>query len=531
MALNKTFDKSELGNSTSVHVGQVTGFCVLCSQTTTYQCERCGDFYCSDLCQQKDWQSHRYICFPMPKLVKAHQQSISLQKNVVGDDNPELQITSNQSKTLTNTSMPENGSRVVLTAFKSTNRCYIRSANSSVSLEYQKVLKEIHEFGKTSKILNDKPKFALALRGDKWCRVQILNKAKFNNLRICFVDFGDICNRSLKDLRAITPALKKLPCYVHMVQLKGITKYSIETKFLNSLTQYADKEYKVEFVQSDKAGGNVELYDLENNTMLNTLIVSSCNEYNDNESVTSSMLRDNNVQKNGLEKTNVNGNDNKTNNVNDTGSNDKGSISNINLSTKSKVPAVLPRQILMQKPCLVPPFEIIPINESDRNCKVIIMDDSCIRSGYIGCLLEKHLDNLKALTTYLKEYNISDQAYKPKFNEYCLANYEDEWYRAKVVEILSDNKFLVSYIDFTNERELTSKSIRHYPMSLTYPCCTTLCRIDGLPEDMSDELKDYLESNCKVFTSLKIDSVRIVKDVQYVESKELLTKLRNLKLI
>lgn len=60
-----------------------------------------------------------------------------------------------------------------------------------------------------------------------------------------------------------------------------------------------------------------------------------------------------------------------------------------------------------------------------------------------------------------------------------MASYENEWYRAKVVEILSDDKFLVVYIDFTNEMELTSESIRRYPMSLTSPCYTTLCAIDG----------------------------------------------------
>lgn len=66
-----------------------------------------------------------------------------------------------------------------------------------------------------------------------------------------------------------------------------------------------------------------------------------------------------------------------------------------------------------------------------------------------------------------------------RLNEYCLANYENEWYRAKVVEIMLEDKFLVVYIDFTNEMELASKSIRRYPMSLNLPCCTTLCSIDG----------------------------------------------------
>lgn len=66
-----------------------------------------------------------------------------------------------------------------------------------------------------------------------------------------------------------------------------------------------------------------------------------------------------------------------------------------------------------------------------------------------------------------------------RLEEYCIAEFESEWYRGKVVEVLDEDKFLIAYIDFTNECELTSASIRRYPMSLTIPCCTNLCAIDG----------------------------------------------------
>ncbi|KAH8232264.1 hypothetical protein KR032_003056, partial [Drosophila birchii] len=45
------------------------GHCVLCAVVAERACQRCGDFYCSQDCQLKDWQRHRYICFPMPALV------------------------------------------------------------------------------------------------------------------------------------------------------------------------------------------------------------------------------------------------------------------------------------------------------------------------------------------------------------------------------------------------------------------------------------------------------------------------------
>ncbi|XP_032596483.2 uncharacterized protein LOC6568117 isoform X2 [Drosophila grimshawi] len=46
------------------------GYCVFCSTKTNLVCHRCGDFYCTKICQLKDWPSHRYICFSIPALVR-----------------------------------------------------------------------------------------------------------------------------------------------------------------------------------------------------------------------------------------------------------------------------------------------------------------------------------------------------------------------------------------------------------------------------------------------------------------------------
>lgn len=273
------------------------------------------------------------------------------------------QITTKSLKSTTNTSLPPSGSCVILTAFKSSNRCFIRSTNPSIVAEYQKVLNEIHEYGKKASPFTDKPKpnlHALALRGDKWCRVQFLiNTRKDNQHRAAYVDYGDICKCNLKDLRRITTALINLPCYVHMVQLKDITKHSIDAKLLNSLLPYTNKEYRVEFVQPDEAGGNVELYSRENNILLNSLILSSCEAFN-NDSATSSLSNGHDVQKNGFDK--LNGGPNVKNNIDRTHpvqnveskskveTNDADSFH----GAKPKKMAASPRQIQMQKPCLEP---------------------------------------------------------------------------------------------------------------------------------------------------------------------------------
>ncbi|KAI8123041.1 hypothetical protein FF38_11696 [Lucilia cuprina] len=519
-----------------------TGFCNLCGDKAESKCDRCGDFYCSEFCQRRDWQNHRYICFPMPKLVKSRIVS-SLKMEVAREESHQQTIPNNELKVQQNSNLPTHGSCVLLTGFKSTNRCFIRSTNPSSLAENKKILNEIHEFGKKSGAFSENPKtnaYALALREDKWCRVQILGGRKENYHRIRFIDFGEISRRYLKDLRRVSRAIINLPCFNNVVQLKDIVNFSSDIKLLESLNKFANMEYRVEFVEPDEAGGNVKLYNWQNNTLLNTLILDLMkNQKSDKDielvSTTSSLSNSNEVQCNGLEKPPMNGNSNKkdSDNNSSTAENKVESVvsqSVVNPPAKKK-PAASPRQIQMHKPCLQPPFEIIPINEKDRNCKIIIVDDSYTGSGYIGCLLDKYCENLNAISKFLQDYKVSDQAYKPKINEYCLAMFENDWYRAKVVEIISEDKFLVVYIDFTNEMELSSKLIRRYPMSLTMPCYTTICALDGLPEDISDELKDFLEQNCKSFTRLNIENIRSVDDVCYVESKELLNKMRKAKLL
>ncbi|KAH8338470.1 hypothetical protein KR059_006007, partial [Drosophila kikkawai] len=43
--------------------------CVICGQSAGLMCQRCGETYCTAVCQTKDWQRHKYFCIIMPPLV------------------------------------------------------------------------------------------------------------------------------------------------------------------------------------------------------------------------------------------------------------------------------------------------------------------------------------------------------------------------------------------------------------------------------------------------------------------------------
>lgn len=66
-----------------------------------------------------------------------------------------------------------------------------------------------------------------------------------------------------------------------------------------------------------------------------------------------------------------------------------------------------------------------------------------------------------------------------RLEEYCIAKFEEMWYRAQVIDIPNESEYTVMYIDFTNEATLKSTDIRHFPASATGACKTSLCLIDG----------------------------------------------------
>ncbi|XP_034487105.1 uncharacterized protein LOC117791452 [Drosophila innubila] len=45
--------------------------CVVCGNASALMCQRCGESYCNDVCQRKDWQRHKYFCIIMPPLVSS----------------------------------------------------------------------------------------------------------------------------------------------------------------------------------------------------------------------------------------------------------------------------------------------------------------------------------------------------------------------------------------------------------------------------------------------------------------------------
>ncbi|ALC46561.1 CG9925 [Drosophila busckii] len=52
-----------------MNVNVIDSTCAVCGSVAALMCQRCGEPYCNDVCQRKDWQRHKHFCIIMPPLV------------------------------------------------------------------------------------------------------------------------------------------------------------------------------------------------------------------------------------------------------------------------------------------------------------------------------------------------------------------------------------------------------------------------------------------------------------------------------
>lgn len=318
-------------------------------------------------------------------MIKASERSQNTENNAVDNKIPllrsdaaalEEQVKENQNDVgrtkPEETKFPINESCVMLTGFKTTNRCYIRSTSPTDNENYKKVINEIDIFGRTAPVLSTTPNvysYALALRENKWCRVNIAAQLPNKTLNVQFVDYGDFCKRNQKDLRQINQRLISLPCFIHSVQLKDVMFVSFRNNYLELLVKYTNQEYKLVLDNKDRKGGNALLYNWKSKSLLNADINQMYSKFNgesNKEDVASnvSSIASPNGKKNNAEKTNSTTNSNPHNGV-DKQANSVASVRSgsktegdkdqaLSTNTTKKKTITPPFQIQALKPCLDP---------------------------------------------------------------------------------------------------------------------------------------------------------------------------------
>ncbi|XP_014093851.2 protein vreteno [Bactrocera oleae] len=584
-----------------------TGECTACRKPSICVCERCGDFYCSPGCQKKDWQSHRYICFPMPKLVqptsvlttdavypanaplltvnqishtnpfksiqRTQQQPQNLRNNSQQNHSltghPQLSDTNGQQQqtnikaiqkannkdakqttkvtttTVPTVDLPKTNSHVTLTGFRTPNRCYVRAVNPSVEDDTMLNARKIDGFGKVAKPLSAMPKlhsYAIAPYNGIMHRVEVLFARNPANIRVLFIDRGVIATRNLRDLREISDEIISLKQYTCMIQLRNVCNYVLSEKLVKHFASYEDLDFKIKYKRVENG---VDLLHWQTEKSLNDEVEQFCKEsgaevWTDGVRVKQNTVN-NNTNANTIKQPNSAGDSQNVDEPHDEqfyALQPSSSTANSHVSVQQKqaipidsngIKEAKKREsvIEVEHPTMKAPFEIHYFKMGCDPFKAVVLDVSCLEIGYLGCIAQDDLECLQIVHKQLESITVSDKPYKPQLEEYCIAKFEEMWYRAQVFDIPNESEYTVMYIDFTNEATLKSTDIRHFPASATGACKTSLCLIDGLPTNLSAELIRFLNEEIKLQTLITIDRVKnIDEQVVVVECKSLLDKIR-----
>ncbi|XP_043654799.1 uncharacterized protein LOC122621109 [Drosophila teissieri] len=310
-------------------LAKAKGKCVYCAVAAERICQRCGDFYCSKDCQRNDWLRHRYICIPLPALVYPNAYnvfqsdgestfegafSVNADTSAVEASPPPINrsaiipdlkcdnagsarliaakndvpipphssnsISSSNNDTKEkqkiisppNANMPPSGGVVYISAFSSSNRCYIRDASVSADVAHVAVCQKVDTAAKKLPKINNPPPvgFCLALHNDTYWRARVWRSGKQKHC-LFLVDLGIVKPVTCSDLKAISFELLSLPCFLRLVQLKNVLNYDFSNDVIAFHSQFVGKKCMLTYTKSPGCY-YVELVDTVFNSSVNEKI-------------------------------------------------------------------------------------------------------------------------------------------------------------------------------------------------------------------------------------------------------------------
>lgn len=128
---------------------------------------------------------------------------------------------------------------------------------------------------------------------------------------------------------------------------------------------------------------------------------------------------------------------------------------------------------------------VIPFDGSKLHCS--ITDYQNLNSFHLQINRNGELESLISLLEGVGE---DKTPYKPEVGEDVCAIYsiDEKWYRARVLEKMEDNSYVVYFVDFGNANQVTSSEIRKLkPAYVQLPCLAVHCRLQA-PDLLSDDL-------------------------------------------
>ncbi|CAO1419442.1 unnamed protein product [Diamesa hyperborea] len=475
---------SAVSEKTKFHKVQIkeefTGSCERCGRNSKLVCDVCSSFYCSTSCQRKDWITHKIVCRPMPKLVKASEKYVSTsdsndEEDSTTDSLENFALSESKSMTTISNGTESSGvqkgkylvpfvdctivkkSIVVITAISSINRLYIRQVGG----DYNKIVAKIAAYVSKAKKQDTFPEVddvVLAPFDGIFYRAQILSinapDTKGNDLIVLFIDYGNISKVSSKNLRKLDYIHRQLKRHAFKVTLSDVNC---------SIVSEASMQYLNDLLSNKE---NLEVADviINHNDRFVTLLKSSTRE-----------------------------------NVNKT------------IMKLSVVQEVTDNEEVVMCDDIKP----LPL-PTGQNITLFVTDCNHLDHGFIGCMPMDSVQALLQTEKAIEEYGFrtKDMKYSPIKNELCLILVDKHWYRAAVVEQLPNtDEFNFYLIDWCRlEINVSNENIRKMPKQFGNPqpkahlCCIM---------DRSSVRTQNIIKQAKVNSSFTVTSIVLNKEQQF----------------
>lgn len=293
------------------------GQCNRCQRRAELKCRRCGDFYCSHVCQKTDWPSHKRHCFPMPELVSAVEEPVKTpeelpMKMVMSPDGlspngtqhvpqPTLEVTKVEvprsftlplNKTLPSMARPQpdrmivfcdddpkSGDIVAITWPCSTNRVYIVQNEGRMGQEYREVLtwaSRPENHGPPFEESPERSTLVFAEFENDWYRAVVQKVIDSEYVLVGFFDFGNAEQIHFSKLRQYT-GIDDPVRYTYSVYLKDCP-YDVGCPFPENVSEYLKKfsddftPLRLRYNGEWNRNTNVELFVAETDVCINDKI-------------------------------------------------------------------------------------------------------------------------------------------------------------------------------------------------------------------------------------------------------------------
>ncbi|SPP88192.1 Hypothetical predicted protein [Drosophila guanche] len=489
--------------------------------------------------------------------------------------------------TLPTVVIPSSNSVVIISGFRSANRCFVRS--ESADQAYSQVCEKVNALGnEMPKVKNLRPQgFVLALHNGVFQRAKVMQTRPGKTAKLLFVDQGIIKMREMESMREISDELLALPSFCFLVQLKDVANYTISNDVMSFLSQFDGEKFVMHHNSVCKNYTvNVELVSVKTQKSLNETVREfySTNKVhlfgkNASPKVENSESGVSDVEKPREESPNVAGKveeplkhpatksepiiDLKLTEVSDepakiepksveefvseiSASAPTAATTNIDVLPKAatadalkviEVPLPVPKvngaDASNNGPILEPPFEMRRLSVNDKEgIDLYIVDSLKMSRGIIGAFDRVFASEFGCLNTTISKIRPS-KPYKPVLKEYVLAKFENSLYRAKVEQIrqlpqTQQTVYRMTYLDYTNIEEVAEEDIYRYPLAIALPCLTSICMIEDFPHKPNAEQIAYLSEVLKVHEIIHVDAVSYMKNVAWIKCNELIKKLETM---